>query len=348
MERAEILRHVGHMQQLAYVQKAEFTEGRAKGLGAYIIKNDTLRLVVLEDKCLDIAEVSYKGRTLNFMAKPGLMGKTDHAITGVEGTRSLMGGFLFTCGLENTCLACEDEDGYHPMHGQIRVTPSEQTASGSEWEGDQYKMSVSGRMREARLFGSNLTLSRTVSTVYGESKFVIMDRIENQGFKAEPMMILYHFNFGYPFLDEKSEVLLPTVQARPRDKNAEKNAQAWNHGEAPLDNEAERVYLHELKADEKQDTMVAVVNEAQELAVSIRFNQKYLPHFVQWKSLASGDYALGLEPTNSGVYGRTREESLHYLEVLAVEEIRLEIEIHEGAENIRALREEIARLEQKN
>lgn len=59
-------------------------------------------------------------------------------------------------------------------------------------------------MREAELFGENLTLRRTITTRYGENRICIEDEITNEGFRREPMMLLYHMNVGYPLLCEDS------------------------------------------------------------------------------------------------------------------------------------------------
>ena len=51
---------------------------------------------------------------------------------------------------------------------------------------------------------------------------------------------------------------------------------------------------------------------------------------MEWKSLASGDYVVGLEPANSSVYGRAYHE-----EPFAREKNRLVITILEGEELVR-------------
>ena len=336
LNKEEILKKVGSMQQVAHVRPIQFEEGRAKGMSGYDIKNGDMRFQVLADKCLDIADFSYKGVNLSFMAKQGLIGRMDYDTHGLEGARSIMGGLLFTCGLENICGPSEDEGVLYPLHGRIRSAPAQHCSSNEYWEGDVFKLGVFGEMREAELFGKNLKLTRTIETHYGEKAVILTDRIENEGFVPEPMMVMYHFNLGYPLLDEGATVILPTKQVIPRDESARKNEELWNVGEAPKVKEPERVYLHDLACDSEGNTFAALVNMDLKLGVKISYNKKHLPRFVQWKSLASGDYAMGLEPANSGVNGRGAEkENIHEIEPFESETNQFVIRIIEGDEEIK-------------
>ena len=63
-----------------------------------------------------------------------------------------------------------------------------------------------------------------------------------------------------------------------------------------------------------------------DLGIKIEYNVNELPYFMQWKSIASGDYVIGLEPANSSVYGRTyhvKAQDLHRIEPLSAEKKRI-------------------------
>ena len=304
MGKEEILSRVGSMQQIAYVRPLIYQEGRAEGMRAYEVKNDRLTFRVMADKCLDLADVSFRGYNISFLSKPGLMGRNHYDTNGDEALRSIMGGMLFTCGLENICAPCTIEGKDYPMHGRLRTTPAEHVCADAYWKDEQYEMEIKGEMREAELFGENMVLRRRVSTTYGRPEIRIRDSISNEGFRDETMMLLYHFNVGYPLLKEGSKIVLPTRKVVPRDAAAEGHTESWSFMEAPKDNEPEYVFLHELAADEEGNTFAAVLNEELGIGLRIGFNQRYLPYFMQWKSLASGDYVVGLEPANSSVYGK--------------------------------------------
>ena len=74
MDKRDYINYTGTMQQLAYTRVGTIQEGRADHLRVVEVKNDDLRFLVLADKCLDVAELEYKGMNLSFTSKPGLNG----------------------------------------------------------------------------------------------------------------------------------------------------------------------------------------------------------------------------------------------------------------------------------
>lgn len=327
----DLLKKVGNMHQLADIMPITFGDGRANGMEGWLVKNGQLQFTVMRDKCLDIAELSYKGINFSFLSKAGVQGRNHYDTNGNEALRSIMGGMLFTCGFENICAPYK----CYPMHGRIRTTPAEHSGVNVDWTDDGYELSINGQMREAELFGENMLLSRKITTVYPKKEIKICDKIENQSYKPQPMMLLYHFNFGYPFLDEGVEILLPSKKVIARDEVAEPHVKDYALMQKTIDNEPEYVFLHDLKADENDNTFAAVINNKLGLGFCIKFSKKYLPYFMQWKSLASGDYVLGLEPANSSVYGRQYHEKhndLHMLNPFESEEIEITLQVFEGEE----------------
>lgn len=335
MEKERLLRYAGHMAQAAEIREISYEEGRTGGMKAWQIKNGPLNFTVMKDKCLDLAELSYKGINMSFLSKPGLQGRNHYDTNGQEAQRGIMGGMMFTCGLENICAPYSSQGKNYPMHGRIRTTPAEHTGSWTRWEEDSYVMTVQGEMREAELFGENMVLRRKIATSWPGKEILIEDTIENQGFREETAMLLYHFNVGYPLLDEHARIVIPTQKVIPRDEQAAGHEGLYWKMEAPVDNEPEYVFIHELKADEEGNTFAAVINEKLGLGIRLEFNKEQLPYFMEWKSLASGDYVVGLEPANSSVYGRGYHEErgdLHKIPPLDVEKNWLRIVILEGKE----------------
>lgn len=339
MREKELGRLVGSMQQVAGVRPVIYSEGRATGLKAFEVKNGPLHYQVLADKCLDIGDCSYKGVTVSFLSKPGLMGRNHYDTHGDEALRSIMGGLLFTCGFENICPPCVDEGKEYPMHGRMRTTPAEHLSADAFWQDDQYRIRISGEMREAELFGENMLLRRSIESVYGEKTITVRDEIKNCAYRPEPLMLLYHFNIGYPLLQEGAQLLLPTRKITPRDELS--SLERWDIMDAPKDNALEQVYTHQLASDANGNTFAALVNDTLQLGIMLEFNQKYLPKFMVWKSIASGDYVLGLEPANASVLGRLhqKKEGLHMLAPFASETIEIRITVLDGRRDIQTVRE---------
>ncbi|MBQ3481492.1 MAG: aldose 1-epimerase family protein [Oscillospiraceae bacterium] len=338
MDKRELLSKTGSLQQLASIRTLSFTEGRAQTRAVELV-NGPLRFTALADKCLDVAELSYRGVNFSFLSKPGLQGRNNYDTHGQEALRSIMGGLFFTAGLENICAPCTIEGKDYPMHGRIRTTPAEHLCADARWEGEEYVLEVRGEMREAELFGENLVLRRSLRTVFGQKSFTLTDEIENQSFRDEPLMLLYHINIGYPLLDEGTRLFVPTGKVTPREEFSAPHAARWNVMDAPKDNEPEYVFIHEPIPDEEGKMCACVVNDKLSLGLKISWNTENLPYFMEWKSVASGDYVLGLEPANSSVYGRLRHEErgdLHRLAPLAKERNELVFTVLDGQEEIDA------------
>ncbi|MDR1389920.1 MAG: aldose 1-epimerase family protein [Treponema sp.] len=322
MDEKELRAHVGSMQQTAFVRPLVYTEGRAGGMKALEVNNGPLRYVVMADKCLDIADCSYRGVNLVFLSKPGLMGRSALDTHGAEARRSIMGGLFFTCGTENICPPCTDEGVEYPMHGRLRTTPAEHLCSDASWKNGEYQITVSGEMREAELFGENMVLRRKITTTLGTKTITLQDEFINNGFETQPLMLLYHFNFGYPFLREGARIIIPAQKTVLRDSG---DLSRWNVMDPPAAAAGEQVFIHELRAGKNGDTFAALVNDELGIGVRLRFNKNVLPRFMEWKSTAAGDYVAGLEPANSSVFGRLEQKKTGLPQLAPFESRRIEI-----------------------
>ena len=312
-------------------------EGRSHGLSVFEVKNGCMEFQVMADKALDVNQLSYKGINMNFLSKPGLQGRNQYDTNGDEAIRSIMGGLFFTSGIESICAPCNIDGVDYPMHGRMRTTPGEHLSSDAYWDGDEYTMVVKGEMREAALFGENMVLRREISTTYGSKTLTVTDEFENEGYREETLMLLYHINMGYPFLDENTKLYIPTTKVTARDKDGEGHEADYDKMDTPKDNEPEYVFIHDMQSDEENNTEVLVINEPLGLGLKLSYNMKYLPNFMEWKSTASGDYVIGLEPANSSVYGRMYHEernNVHKLAPFAKEKNVLHFTVLDGAEEI--------------
>ncbi|MBE6940880.1 MAG: DUF4432 family protein [Ruminococcaceae bacterium] len=347
MNKIDLLKYTGTMQQLAYARNVTVQEGRANGLRAVEVKNGDLRFIAMADKCLDVAELEYKGINISFTSKPGLNGRNHFDTHGEEALRSIMGGLFFTCGLQNICGPCETDGVEYPMHGRIRTTPAEHFSSDAYWDGEDYVLEVKGEMRESHLFGTNLVLRRTIRSVFGSGKLEIIDEVENQTAEEADLMLMYHCNFGYPFLAPGTRLVLPSKAVRGREEWSQQHLHCWQTASEPKDGETEYVYLHELAEDAEGNSFAAIVNDELGFGVRLDFDRKVQPYFMEWMSMKSGDYVIGLEPSNSSVYGRKYHEAqgtMHKIAPFAKETYRLSFTILKDAEEIARTEEDRAAL----
>lgn len=345
MNKQTLLRHCGSMEQVASVRPVTYNDGRAAGMQAIQVKNGKLEYTLMQDKCLDISHLAYGGMNLCLLTKPGLQGRNPYDTHGDEALRSIMGGAMFTCGFENIHGSRTVDGQEYPMHGRMRTTPMEKVSMDAAFQGDKYVLTVSGEGREASLFGQNMVLRRQIRSVYGETAIHIADEIENQAFADEKLCFLYHVNAGYPLLEEGVRILIPHTKCMPRNENAAKAAGSQFVMDAPVDNAPEQVFLYIPAADDNGNTFAAVVNDRLGIALCVRWNVLQIPYITQWKTIASGDYALALEPCNAGFDSREGGD-VQTLSPLQTHVNEYSISVLEGKAAIAALDEEYKKLTQ--
>lgn len=283
---------IGHFDQVAFVRPITYTDGRAKGLDALQFYNGVLDFTVLKNRCMDIGDMRYKGTNIAFFARSGLMAPQIFDLEwNLHEQSGLMGGFMFTCGLSNTGSRCEEGGLRYPCHGQIRATAAEECRWGTEQNG-KIRLYAQGKMSEAVLQGIHLTLRREIETNYLRPGFTIADTITNEGYKEEPVLLVYHTNFGWPLLDEDTRVVIPSeVERRERMS-------------APQDDAEEIVIAHNAIADEHGYVVCRVENDRLGIGASMTYLKDQLPCLGEWRSEVSGDYVTGIEPGICGVEGR--------------------------------------------
>ena len=337
---------IGHMSQLAGVRRSFICEGRARDVEALDFDNGTgLRFTVLPGRCMDISAANYKCVPLCFVAKPGLAQGAEYEPQGMGWLHGFFAGLLTTCGLSNVGDPCDDVDPelgivHHGLHGRISKTGADNVGYASAWNEDgRFVLNATGRMREAVLHSENLTLTRNISTEMGSNTIIIVDAVENECFSALPLTILYHINPGYPILSEHSRIILPTAGVTPGTDAAVRSPNSYNDFHAPVRDKEQFVYVHDMRADGEGMSCAALVNEALELGLYVRYDTRNLPVFAQWKCLGEGDYVVGLEPANSMSVSRVKMREMGRLQMIEPGEIkkfRVEIGVLDGLDAIRA------------
>jgi hypothetical protein len=131
-----------------------------------------------------------------------------------------------------------------------------------------------------------------------------------------PLMVLYHFNVGYPLVREGTQ-LFAASQVMPRDAAAEKGIHEWQHYHAPSVGYAEQVFYHHSKA---HDSTASIVLANDDLAVELSWNTIHAPYFTQWKNTRRGIYVSGIEPGNCVPEGLNRARETGRLVMLQPDE----------------------------
>ena len=301
-DRRYLMSRMGDISQLAGCKRYEFIDGKAKGVEAVDFKTGSgFNFTVLPGRGMDIAWAEYKGLPISYMSKTGITAPAFYEPEGLNWLRSFFAGLLTTCGLSNVGWPSKHESSIlgeikHGLHGRISNCPAENVCVKQGWEDDDFHMSVSGQMREAMLHEENMVIEREISTSLGAKAIKLSDRIENLGFEAKPLMLLYHINFGYPLLDQGSKIVCRSQNIET--KHGQVSGDDFSEIQAPSRRAKEKVYFHDLTSNEDDTCFVAIVNKKLEFGAYIKFNKLQLPKFTQWKQLSEAEYVTGLEPGN--------------------------------------------------
>jgi len=340
----QFYRYVGDINQVCGINEYELTGGRAKGVRAFDVKSGAgLEYTVLADRCLDISSLTFKGINCSYLSKTGVVAPF-YSESGTNFFKSYFAGFLTTCGLRNVGNACEENGEVFGMHGRVSNIPAEEIRVSTDWVDGVPEMTISGKMRESSFFGEYFLMERKITCRYGENRIKISNTIENLGFKPEVLMLLLHFNIGYPLLDECARFVSPSKEVIPRDDEAAKGVLEYYKSQPPTKNYAEQVFYHDFNADFDGDTMAAVINPKLELALSMKFNKNQFTRFTQWKQMGEGEYVLGMEPCNCYVGGRTHslnKENVTILQPFEKKCFDVTIDLHFGNEQIELLENKI-------
>jgi len=334
--RKALAARVGDLSQIGGIRLFAWQDGREQGLrAAHIRTGSGLELTVLLDRGMDIGPASFRGLPLAWISPAGFAHPAYHEPCGAGWLRTFGGGLLTGCGLTYLGAPDEDEGEALGLHGRLSHIPAQHVSVSETWTGDQCSFALRGEMRQARVFGENLRLVRTIATSLGKSEIEIRDEIENLGAAPCPLMVLYHINLGFPLLDADSTLEAPPHEVRPRDPIAAAGVSEWMRFAPPTAGCEEQVFYHDIPADADGWAGIALRSPTVGLALTVKYEKKGLPNLVQWKMAGVGGYVLGLEPANCRVEGRSRERARGALQHIAPgerRELRVRVAVGSGAQ----------------
>lgn len=337
-----LLERVGRLSQLGGISSFLHADGRAKGVSTLRVRTARgLEFWVVPDRGMDIFECTWRGRSLCWHSPVGMVHPAYSSNHGLEWLKTFAGGLLSTCGLTAAGAPSIDEGQSVGLHGSISNTPAEAVKWSEQWMDHDCELTVAGQVREVSVLGHNLVLNRKITTSLKSDQIVIEDVVENQGIRDSPLMLLYHFNFGYPFLTSNSRVYAPSRTVEPATEFAAESTVDWSSFEDPQPGIGERVYFHDMDAG--SDGMVTCVlvgdQNVRDFGICLRYSKKTLPEFVQWKMAGVNHYVLGLEPANCRSLGRAAERARGALKTLSPGmqcEFKVEMQVLDGSEEVEA------------
>lgn len=267
---------IGNPAQVCSAVRSQVTDGRGRGARLIHVANGKLNFVVLESNALDILQLWHEGDNVGFLSRNGLYAPADDFL------HSFPAGMLYTCGPD----AIGGVEG-HPIHGRLHAIP----ATVVELKAGEEGVRIVGEIRDAALFGEDLVLTRTIETKAGSSSVMVTDVLENCAFHDEKYCLLYHVNVGYPMLDVGARLEAKILESKPRTPWAAHEMKKMLEIEPPADDMEEQCFFHRTA-----DGVFSLVNRKLGKRFTVRSNYR---KYVEWKSRASGDYVVGLEPCST-------------------------------------------------
>ncbi len=292
------------------ISKRTLRGGLRDGVEVVEVDNGALQFTLLPTRGMGIWKGSYQGLRLGWDSPtrgPVHPGFVDLHDRGGLGWLKGFDEWICRCGLDSNGSPCRDtvlDNNGTPcsvdltLHGKIANLPanflevSVQTAA-------PYEIAVTGRVQESMLFAPILLLESRVSTRPGSNSLRIRDQVVNQRSEPAEVELLYHCNFGPPFLEAGSRLVAPILEAAPRDPRATEGIDGFRDYLGPTPGYIEQVYWHRLAGDRATgQTLALLKNSAGDRAVALRYDSRRLPWFTQWKNTGSLEegYVTGLEP----------------------------------------------------
>ena len=331
--------------QLGGIETSVIDNGPGKGTRiAWINTGTGLRYKVVVDRAMDIADAFYNQHSLSWLSYTGVTPPQPFSNTGIEWLRTFGGGLLVTCGLTHIGGPEKDEYGERGLHGQVSNIPAEivSVKQPDPAAGDM-QMSISGSIKETRIFGPCLEVRRTISGTIGQAKISIHDEVINRGNTVQPHMLLYHCNLGWPLADEGTDIIWRGKWTSPGDKKEDRifgNDNNFRKCPAPLkahNGNGEEVAFIDIDANDDGICKCGLHNSRLGIGLILRFKKAQLPWLINWQHWGEGEYVTGLEPATNPPIGQAKakqEKTLLYLSPGEKKMYDLEIEILDNNRDI--------------
>ncbi|HEV7346939.1 aldose 1-epimerase family protein [Telluribacter sp.] len=305
---------IGNPVQLGGIETSVLDNGSGRGTRVAWINTGTgLRYKVLLDRAMDIYEAFYNQHSLAWLSHVGTTAPQPFSDGGIDWLRTFGGGLLVTCGLSHVGGPESDEYGERGIHGLISNLPAElESIIQPDPTRGRMEMSITGIIRETKVFGPSLELRRTISGTLGQPQIRIHDEVINRGNAPAPHMLLYHFNLGWPLADEGTDILWKgSWQPRhdPSQHRIFREGGNFRKCPAPMEEHSgagEEVAFIEPEANQSGECVCGLYNSTLGLALTIKFQKEQLPWLTNWQHWGRGEYVTGLEPGTHPPIGQAK------------------------------------------
>lgn len=201
-----IRERVGDLRQFASIRLIELGDGAERGVRALAMSGGGgLDAWVMVDRSFDIGPVWHRGIPMAWQGANGFRSPFLHdgEADGGYGFNRGLSGFLVTTGLEHI----RGPTPSSPQHGRVPFTPARLLSYGEDWDRAVPVLFCEGEVTQARYGGEVLRLRRRIEMPIGGTGLRLVDEVTNLGATPQDHGILYHFNLGWPAIDDGSRAV---------------------------------------------------------------------------------------------------------------------------------------------
>lgn len=334
--------------QLGGIETSVLDNGAGRGTRIAWINTATgLRYKVVIDRAMDIADAFFNQHSLAWLSHGGVTAPQPFSNRGMDWIRTFGGGLLTTCGLDHFGGPETDEYGERGLHGLISNSAAEiESIVQPDPVNGKLEFGIRGKIKQTQVFGPCFEMQRTISGTLGQPVIRIHDEVSNCSNTSVPHMLLYHLNFGWPLVDEGTDLLWEGRWQSPGETSDTKIFREGNNFRkclAPLpahNGTGEEVAFIDIAPDESGRCIAGLSNARLNLAVAIRFNKNELPWLTNWQHWGKGEYVTGLEPGTNPPIGQAKaraQQQLIFLKPGETRKYNLDIEVMDQEASIKQL-----------
>lgn len=281
---------VAHLDALAAAEELRDAHG---GRRVDVRLSGGLAFEVLPDAGLDVGRLWWAGYPVAWRSPS----PAHRAATGREPAwlTAWTGGLVTTCGPDNIG---PERDGFG-LHGSHHRTAAEdvsvQRLDGPRGAG----LVVRGTVRDGETFGRRIVVRREIEAWTDSGTLEVRDVVTNEGVEPAAVPLLYHLNFGAPFVTPGAAVEVEAERTRAREE----------HPTVPDPHvlpEASDVMREAVFEHVGAAPAVTVRSVALGAVAHVTWTADTLPRLYQWVWPTRGGWVLGIEPASAPLFGPDR------------------------------------------
>jgi len=296
---ADLLAREDH---LAPIAAQVGTDGPAAGTRTLLLQPaGGLHTRLLLDRGLDVGRCHFAGYPVDWTSAVGEQ-LPGHADSGSGWQRGWGGGLLTTCGLRNVGTPSEG----HGHHGTFSDQHAEDVRSGREIDSSGHiRLWAEATVRDGDALSKGLVLRRTVGLRVGAGVLELKDIVTNESNTTEQSPILYHVNFGYPFLTSDSILSTNALEASYR-RGAQPSAPFVEAMGKPVDDN--ELFEHLIHGHETP-VCVTLTSPNLGLVARVEWDAAELGRAFTWRRRTPGSFVQSIEAANCGLDGRVADRA---------------------------------------